>query len=96
MKYLKELNEYLAANFPDISLEHALFYSTPIGIRFEMGIPYRGVQHPNYFINIIIRASMIFEDIFLENDNILLVVNSYESVEPYFCFNKARIYFHNI
>lgn len=64
MKYLKELNKYLTDNLPNISLEHTLFYSTPIGMRFEMCIPYRGVEHPNYFTNIVIRSSMIFEDIF--------------------------------
>lgn len=85
-----KLSEYLQINFPDIPLESPLFYNAPIGIRFELGVPYRGINTQGYFTNVILRSTMIFQEVFEEKDEMFVVVNSYKSVEPYKCFNQGE------
>ncbi|MNJ47267.1 hypothetical protein D3C77_424220 [compost metagenome] len=41
-----DFQDYLRSNLHGISLEPPLFYNSVIGIRFELGVPYRGVEHP--------------------------------------------------
>lgn len=86
---MNKLSEYLQINFPDIRLESPLFYNAPIGIRFELGVPYRGINTQGCFTNILLRSAMIFQEVFDEENDMFVVVNSYKSVEPYKCFNQG-------
>lgn len=84
------LLNYLDENFQGLKLESPLFYNARIGIRFELGVPYRGIEHPNYFSNVLIRSTMLFEEMFSEKDELIVVVKSYKSVPPYICFNEGE------
>lgn len=78
-----KLYDYLNENFKGNILEPAMFYNWDIGIRFELGVPYRGIEDPDYFANLIERAVRIFESVFEPGDDIVLVVRSYETMEPF-------------
>ena len=68
----------------------ALFYNWDIGIRFELGSPYRGIENPEYFNKLIERAVKIFEFVFEENDDLYVIVSSFEAVEPYKVLNQGE------
>jgi hypothetical protein len=91
---MKEINtrlsNYLNEHFLDVSIESPLFYNSPIGIRFELGVPYRKVHDSAYFTNIYLRSSMIFQDVFKPEEEMIVVVKSYRSIEPYSCFNQGE------
>lgn len=84
------LESYLKEHFPDLVLESPLFYQAKTGIRFELGVPYRGIEHPSYFTNIQLRSTLLFDELFDKDSNILVVVKSYQSIEPYCCFNQGE------
>lgn len=90
MMFNIDLSDYLKEHFPNTPLESPLFYNAPIGIRFELGVPYRGIDDPAYFTNICMRSSMIFREVFKQDDDILAVVKSYRSVEPYISYNQGE------
>ena len=73
----------------------ALFYNWDIGIRFELGSPYRGIENPEYFNKLIERAVKIFEFVFEENDDLYVIVSSFEAVEPYKVLNQGERVFQN-
>jgi hypothetical protein len=85
-----ELLDYLNKNFKDDILSPALFYNWDIGIRFELGSPYRGIENPEYFNKLIERAVKIFEFVFEENDDLYVIVSSFEAVEPYKVLNQGE------
>lgn len=47
------LTNYLSEHFDNVPLESLLFYYAPVGLRFELGESYRGVEDPSYFTNVI-------------------------------------------
>ncbi|KGA98110.1 hypothetical protein AJ85_18510 [Alkalihalobacillus alcalophilus ATCC 27647 = CGMCC 1.3604] len=64
--------------FKDLPLAPPLFYRWPIGIRFELGVNYlQGDCYKGslYLENVYERAITLFEAIFEEEDELLLVVN---------------------
>lgn len=87
---INSLESYLNENFPDLLLESPLFYNAQIGIRFELGIPYRGIDEPNYFSDLLRRAKLIYQEIFYEKSNMLVVVKGFRSIEPYSGFNEGE------
>jgi len=84
------LDGYMKEHFPGLPLESPLFYNAPIGIRFELGVDYGNVEQAAYLANVQLRSAMIFDEIFDEDSNILLVINSFRSVEPYFDMNQGE------
>jgi hypothetical protein len=84
------LNDYLSEHFCNIPLESPLFYNAPIGLRFELGVPYRGVEDPSYFTNVLLRSSMIFREVFDTNEQMIIIVKSFSCNEPYTCFNQGE------
>jgi hypothetical protein len=84
------LTDYLKSHFPGIQLESPLFYNAPIGIRFELGVPYRGIDDPAYFTNIYMRSSIIFREVFEPDEEMFVVVKSFRGVEPYICYNQGE------
>lgn len=91
---MKELNviltNYISEHFGNMSLESPLFYNAQVGLRFELGVPYRGVENTPYFTNVLLRSSMIFREIFDTDEQIIIVVKSFRSIEPYTCINKGE------
>jgi len=84
------LANYLNEHFCNVPLESPLFYSAPLGLRFELGVPYRGIENSSYFTNILLRSSMIFRDVFDEDEQMLVVVKSFRCIEPYTCYNQGE------
>lgn len=91
---MKKLNEilanYLNEHFCNIPLESPLFYNAPVGLRFELGVPYWGVESPPYFTNILLRSSMIFRDVFDTDEQMIVVVKSFSCIKPYTCINQGE------
>ncbi|OPX42774.1 hypothetical protein CLHUN_32580 [Ruminiclostridium hungatei] len=84
------VESYLKEHFPNIPLESPLFYKAPIGIRFELGVPYRGLNRREYFTYVCLRASMIFQEVFKPEEDMIVVVKKYRSIEPYICINQGE------
>lgn len=82
-----KLMKYLSEHFCNVPLESPLFYNAPIGLRFELGVQYRGGDNPFYFTNVLLRSSMIFREVFDSNEEMIVIVNSFSNIEPYTCFN---------
>lgn len=91
---MKELNviltNYLSEHFCNVPLESPLFYNAPVGLRFELGVPYRGVENPSYFTNVLLRSSMIFREVFDTNEQMIVVIKSFRCIEPYTCINQGE------
>ena len=77
------LDTYMNEHFPGLPLESPLFYRAQIGIRFELGVQYGSEEQSAYLTNVQLRSILLFNEIFDEHSNILVVVNSYRSVEIY-------------
>jgi hypothetical protein len=60
-----------------------------VGIRFELGVPYRNVKDPIYFETVNKRAETLFESVFSENDEFYLVRMTYEPQPPYEIINPG-------
>ncbi len=84
------LNNYLNEHFCNVPLESPLFYNAPVGLRFELGIPYDGVGNPSYFTNVLLRSSMIFREVFDTDDQMIVVVKSFRCIEPYACIKQGE------
>jgi hypothetical protein len=82
-----DIKNYLDTQFQGISIESPLFYNAQFGIRFEIGVQYREIDHPGYFESVYIRSTMIFEEIFNEDDEFWVYVKSYKAAAPYVDFN---------
>jgi len=65
-----DLLGYLAKSFPGLTLEPALFYEWPIGIRFELNDE---VQPEPDFNDIVTRATAIFSETFKPEDCVIAV-----------------------
>lgn len=91
---MKELNviltNYLSEHFCKVPLESPLFYNAPVGLRFELVVPYRGVENPSYFTNVILRSSMIFREVFDTDEQMIAIVKSFRCIEPYTCINQGE------
>lgn len=82
-----DIKNYLDTYFKHIKIESPLFYNAPVGIRFELGVPYRGVDDPKYFLTVQLRAKTIFEALFDEQDEVIVLVKRFTYVEPYSAYN---------
>jgi hypothetical protein len=79
----KDIQDYMQSNLQGISLEPPLFYNSDVGIRFELGVPYKGLEEPSYFETIKKRSEALFESVFSENDELYIVRKTYEPKPPY-------------
>lgn len=84
------LADYLKEHFLDVPLESPLFYNASIGIRFELGVPYRGIKNREYFTNVCLRAGMVFEEVFEPDEDMMVVAKTYRGIEPYICINQGE------
>ncbi|MBC7765623.1 MAG: DUF3885 domain-containing protein [Hyphomonadaceae bacterium] len=83
MKLLKQFNELITKKFKVNALGSPVFYNFPIGIRFEIGngSPFEKNTKEikkSYVENCIFRANKIFQDIFNNNDEVIIVIDSNE------------------
>ncbi len=58
------------------TVDQPLFYNSKYGIRFEIGNPKLTITTRKYFKSAMIRAASLYEDIFLKEDYLYLIVNS--------------------
>ena len=84
-----KLTKYLSEHFSNIPLESPLFYNAQFGLRFELGVQYRGGDNPLYFTNVLLRSSMIFREVFDTKEQMMVIVKSFSSIEPFTCFNQG-------
>ena len=73
-----EFDNFYKNAFGDWELLHRVFYNFPIGIRFEIGTGYYSDKGETYVKDAVCRAKTIFAELFDENDDIFLLVNSFE------------------
>lgn len=85
-----KLSGYLKKHFPGVPLEAPLFYNAAVGIRFELGVPCRGINNREYFTNVWLRAGMIFQQVFEQDEDMMVVVKAYRGIEPYICINQGE------
>jgi len=81
--------DYLLSNLQGIALEPPLFYNSDIGIRFELGVPYRGIEDPLYFETVRKRSETLFESVFSEISELYIVRKTCEPQAPYEIFNPG-------
>ncbi len=79
------MNSYLSESFPSLAIKKPLFYSWPIGIRFEIGSSKislwknyeKKLINEKYFVEALVRAKSIFELIFKDENDIVVVYQKY-------------------
>lgn len=73
------LSEYMKTTFPHLELKAPLFYSWPIGIRFELGVYLNDEDdRGDYMQEAYRRAIGLFEAVHDMDDEILVVVDVYD------------------
>lgn len=77
------------------NLESPLFYNNEIGLRFELGVPYRDHDNHCYFETIHYRAREVFETVFSDTDEILLIMKTYQPMPPFEELNPGVNVFFN-
>jgi hypothetical protein len=89
MDNAEKFHEFIENNLRGLVLETPLFYNNPIGIRFEIGVPYRQVSSDKYFTNVYLRSNFIFDEVFEEDDEMFIIIRWVRDIEPYTTFNKG-------
>ncbi|WP_204825131.1 DUF3885 domain-containing protein [Paenibacillus nicotianae] len=74
-----DFNQWLEQTFPQMKLEVPLFYNFPLGLRFELGVPYRGIDDPTYFEQLEQRAISLFEAVFAESEQVCVMTFTYQT-----------------
>lgn len=75
-----DFNHWLEQTFPQMKLEVPLFYNFALGLRFELGVPYRGIDDPTYFEQLEQRAVSLFEAVFAESEQVCVLTFTYQTV----------------
>lgn len=75
-----DFNDWLEQTFPQMKLEVPLFYNFPLGLRFELGVPYRGIDDPTYFEQLQQHAVSLFEAVFAESEQVCVLTFTYQTV----------------
>ncbi|CAN7499090.1 DUF3885 domain-containing protein [Paenibacillus sp. LjRoot153] len=86
-----DFQDYMRSNLHGMSLDPPLFYNSDIGIRFELGIPYRGIEDPAYFETVKKRSVTLFESLFSESDEMYIVRRTFETKPPYVLINPDGV-----
>jgi hypothetical protein len=76
---VKQFIQYILQN---IILEPPLFYNNDIGLRFELGVPYREIEDPGYFETVHYRSKELFDSVFSNTDEIFLMMKTYQPLPP--------------
>lgn len=83
MSFKDEFESFYKSNLGDISLPYPLFYKFPVGIRFEMGDDNED-DDDRYIKGAKSRALSIFNELFDKDDEIYLVIDSYEKYSDFY------------
>jgi len=83
------IQQYLQIHFPNSPFEPPLFYNIPFGIRFELGVPYRSVDDPKYLHTVLLRSTMLFDEVFNDYEEFFIVVEKFRCVESFEPFNQG-------
>ncbi|WP_400191958.1 DUF3885 domain-containing protein [Hymenobacter sp. B81] len=67
------LNHFLHQHFPGLKLQTGLFYSWPVGLRFELATDTHIATTDDYFREAVHRASVLFQAVFQPDDEVLVV-----------------------
>lgn len=81
-KLKHKLGNFLRDNFNDLKLVRPLFYNHPFGIRFDLQTDTD--NDPQYFKNVLDRATAVFKEAFESKDKVLVVVQQAT-------FNRSKI-----
>jgi len=97
------LNSYMDTFFPKLKLQKPLFYNWKYGLRFEIGLESlsimkdseKGVLNLEYFQKALNRAKELFQYVFDEDDEMILVCQRYsenrQKIKKYsFCFTAIK------
>lgn len=87
------LTNYLSEHFLNVPLEAPLFYNAPIGLRFELGVQHNGIDDSSYFRNVLLRSSMIFREVFDTEEQMIVIIKSFSSIEHDICINQGEAVF---
>ena len=69
-----ELTKFMTTNFPNLILTPPLFYNCDVGIRFELGVDWKGKEDNVYLQGVYERAILLFESLHKEDDEIIIAV----------------------
>lgn len=87
--------EFFQSTLKSMILEPPLFYNNEIGLRFELGAPYRELDNPYYFETVHLRAKELFDAVFSDTDEIFLVMKTYQPLPPFEVINPGVNVFSN-
>jgi hypothetical protein len=91
---LSEKNHLQNAKFFELlldgfNLESPFVYNNEIGIRFELGLPYRAIHEADYFKTMLERSSELFHFLFSDSDNMVLIRKTSIVFPPYEIMNPG-------
>lgn len=90
---LVNVKHFMKAHFNDLALKPPLFYSTQYGIRFEIDLPGASFHEEKNLRQIKLRSTTIFDHVFQETDEILLVTDIHcEKQDTYLQKHPANVY----
>ncbi|MEX2461672.1 MAG: DUF3885 domain-containing protein [Paenibacillaceae bacterium] len=89
------IKQFLQSTLQNIILEPPLFYNNDIGLRFELGVPYRELEDPSYFETVHHRSKELFDSVFSNTDEIFLVMKTYQPLPPLEVINPGVKVFSN-
>lgn len=82
------LESFLEENFPGLSLNPGLFYAWENSLRFEIALPSVSYETKEYFQIALDRAQALFNQVFEEQDEILLVTDIHTEKDKTFLQRK--------
>lgn len=86
MENIKQVyRQFLQNNFAGLKLRNPLFYSWNYGLRFDLQDEYKLTDNEDYFVEVIKRATAIFETVFEPSDKLYFVFKDYRH-----CREKIR------
>ncbi|SFS56852.1 DUF3885 domain-containing protein [Paenibacillus sp. 453mf] len=87
------VDQYMKDHFPSLILRPPLFYSWDIGIRFELGDPHLyDVDKNQYMDRVYSRSIELFKELFVKDDDLLLVTNAYFAYKLKNQIKKVNLY----
>ena len=90
------VEHFMKNHLNNLTLRPPLFYSWPYGIRFEISMPWIEHEDPNNLQQIKERSTVIFNQVFHDTDEILLITDIHcEKMIP-FCRRDLQTSIKNI
>lgn len=96
---MEHFQSYLNKSFPNLNLEPPLFYSWPVGIRFQLGINYNPNQiYPGcpYLHQVTKRAHTLYNYLFDDKDQIFFIVDQFSHDNPNSFYKSSNLFLNYI